>query len=755
MIQRFLLMKAHQQLLLLAAAYTLFFALFFSPVWLSGKVLAPADAWLQSLPAYLAGWQFWTPYLLNGFPVASDPTTMSFYPLLVISQWLSLPWNLFLTSAYVIAAAGIHLWMFRLTHNHLASVVAGLTFTIGGFFLVHLQHVSMIHAAAWVPVMLYGVERIVQQEQREGALLLTLGIAMSILAGHPQITLYGGLVVMLYGLYAAMGLSSERRASAFFYGISAALCALLISAVFLFPVLELAAVSQRAKLDLEYFLSYSLNIRDIAYLFFPMLWGSHPESFYTFNYFGSEVPAGQGYTGALAMMLALAAWQYGKRRGLLLFWSVVAGGALILALGGNTPVGRWMFHLPGYNMFRVPSRNLFELVLAMAVLSGLGVAALAEMERAIRIQIVKRSIVVVLTLFMLVYAAILFSGNEIASAAMKWASIPGWHAGLSNFAISIPLLALVFSIAGLLWWAGNVEKGAILLIVLIAGISSYSWFENWRYDSKGEVPHQMPVAMASIKTDGYRMIGGKYFSDIKPPTTNNWPLAWGIRAADAYNPLLPKAYRELLEMPAHGSVGESVFAPLHRGLDLVGIRHLYADEEMASTLEKYPKRFALHEKGDVTYYRNRSALPLIRFAEKAVWMDEARALATIQSSTLPDGTHYEPENTVILIGEERQAAFAAGNAEVIDQHNDEKVIRTSSNAETLLVLADAYFPGWHAQIDGNEVEILRADYVCRGVIVPAGDHTLRFYYVPASFYKGLVISLLGFGLLGIFWRRVW
>ncbi|MFC1536426.1 YfhO family protein [Pseudomonadota bacterium] len=758
MIQRFLFMKAHQQLLLLIVVYTLFFALFFSPVWLSGKMLAPADAWLQSLPAYLAGWQFWTPYLLNGFPVASDPTTMSFYPLLVIAQYLSLPWNMFLASAYVIAAVGMHLWMFRLTRNHLASAVAGITFTISGFFLVHLQHVSMIHAAAWVPVMLYGIERIVQQEQREGALILTLGIAMSVLAGHPQLTLYGGVLVLLYGLYTLFNLPSERRVAALLYGVSAVVCALLISALFLLPVAELASVSQRAKPDLEYFLSYSLNIRDIVYLFYPMLWGSHVESFYTFNYFGSEIPAGQGYTGALAMMLALAAWQQGKWRGLLFFWAVVAGGALILALGGNTPVGRWMFHVPGYNMFRVPSRNLFELVLAMSVLSGLGVAALAEMERNVRTRIVRHVAIAVATLFLSIYAAILLSGSEIASAAMKWASIPDWHAELSNLAIFIPLLAMAVSAAGLLWWVRDVEKGAILLTVLVVGISSYSWFENWRYDSKGVLPHTTPAAIASVASDGYRMIGGKYFSDIEPPTANNWTLVWKVNSASAYNPLLPKAYRELLGMPAHGSVDEAVFDPGHRGLDLLGVRHIYADEEMAATLNSFPERFKLsgkHGSGNITYYRNQSVIPQVRFVETAIWMSEKNALNTIQHSKLPDGRAYSPEKSVILIGEAREASYATGEAKLIEVHNDEKLIQTHSKEESFLVVADAYFPGWHVEIDGVETEILRADYVSRGVVIPQGQHEVRFYYQPYAFYKGLGLSLFGLMLLGLFWRRVW
>jgi len=254
------------------------------------------------------------------------------------------------------------------------------------------------------------------------------------------------------------------------------------------------------------------------------------------------------------------------------------------------------------------------------------------------------------------------------------------------------------------------------------------------------------------------MIGGKYFSDIEPPTANNWTLVWKVNSASAYNPLLPKAYRELLGMPAHGSVDEAVFDPGHRGLDLLGVRHIYADEEMAATLNSFPERFKLsgkHGSGNITYYRNQSVIPQVRFVETAIWMSEKNALNTIQHSKLPDGRAYSPEKSVILIGEAREASYATGEAKLIEVHNDEKLIQTHSKEESFLVVADAYFPGWHVEIDGVETEILRADYVSRGVVIPQGQHEVRFYYQPYAFYKGLGLSLFGLMLLGLFWRRVW
>ena len=59
----------------------------------------------------------------------------------------------------------------------------------------------------------------------------------------------------------------------------------------------------------------------------------------------------------------------------------------------------------------------------------------------------------------------------------------------------------------------------------------------------------------------------------------------------------------------------------------------------------------------------------------------------------------------------------------------------------MLVLADANFPGWVARIDGKEAPILRADYLFRGVLVPAGEHDVAFAYEPRPLALGLLITL--------------
>lgn len=60
-----------------------------------------------------------------------------------------------------------------------------------------------------------------------------------------------------------------------------------------------------------------------------------------------------------------------------------------------------------------------------------------------------------------------------------------------------------------------------------------------------------------------------------------------------------------------------------------------------------------------------------------------------------------------------------------------------------VVLGDTYRRGWRAQVDGNEVPILRAHLAQRAVAVTAGRHTIRFSYRPRSLYLGMALSLLG------------
>jgi uncharacterized membrane protein YfhO len=81
-------------------------------------------------------------------------------------------------------------------------------------------------------------------------------------------------------------------------------------------------------------------------------------------------------------------------------------------------------------------------------------------------------------------------------------------------------------------------------------------------------------------------------------------------------------------------------------------------------------------------------------------------------------------------------------------------VRARASDRGLLVLADTWFPGWRARVDGRDAPIVRTDQLLRGVVIGAGRHTVEFTYVPWSWRAGWIVSLLAaIGLLALAWRR--
>ena len=86
--------------------------------------------------------------------------------------------------------------------------------------------------------------------------------------------------------------------------------------------------------------------------------------------------------------------------------------------------------------------------------------------------------------------------------------------------------------------------------------------------------------------------------------------------------------------------------------------------------------------------------------------------------------------------------------ELVSYQPDELVYKYSASEEKLAVFSEIYYPaGWKSYIDGKESKYFRTDYVLRGMIVPAGDHEIKFVFKPASYIIGNKVSLASSVLL--------
>ena len=105
---------------------------------------------------------------------------------------------------------------------------------------------------------------------------------------------------------------------------------------------------------------------------------------------------------------------------------------------------------------------------------------------------------------------------------------------------------------------------------------------------------------------------------------------------------------------------------------------------------------------------------------------------------------FEPLKEVVLdqpLSIPLKKTFKA-QAHIIRYTNHQVAIRAFVNGSGVLILADSFYPGWRAYVDGEEKEVLRANLCFRAVPLSAGEHMVEFRYQPRSFTIGLAISLL-------------
>ena len=173
--------------------------------------------------------------------------------------------------------------------------------------------------------------------------------------------------------------------------------------------------------------------------------------------------------------------------------------------------------------------------------------------------------------------------------------------------------------------------------------------------------------------------------------------------------------------------------------DLFGIRWIYA-RDAALPGDGYVERF---RDGDVVVYENPDALPrafvTATVAERATRTELVDAIGAASRDELA-GTAW------FLAGEHPAGAPHADSstrpADIADYAPDRVDVSIPDGPAGVLVLTDAYGPGWVATVDDVATPVAPVDLAFRGVVVPAGHHHVVFRYVPIATYIGLVLAVL-------------
>ncbi|MEZ4713668.1 MAG: YfhO family protein [Caldilineaceae bacterium] len=147
--------------------------------------------------------------------------------------------------------------------------------------------------------------------------------------------------------------------------------------------------------------------------------------------------------------------------------------------------------------------------------------------------------------------------------------------------------------------------------------------------------------------------------------------------------------------------------------------------------------------GDIKIYENLDVLQRAYLVHQSVSAtDASEALELVKQ-------HVDQlDQTVILEGAAPlDSTGHPDDAVDIIAYAPERVeLRARSQTAARLVLSDSYYPGWRAWVDDVETPIYAANYLVRGIELPAGEHTVVFAYQPDSWRYGVLLSVVGLAI---------
>jgi hypothetical protein len=157
-------------------------------------------------------------------------------------------------------------------------------------------------------------------------------------------------------------------------------------------------------------------------------------------------------------------------------------------------------------------------------------------------------------------------------------------------------------------------------------------------------------------------------------------------------------------------------------------------------------QYKLIHSGDVKIYENLDVQPRVFLVSE--WVNQPDVEASV---SFMDNPRFDPAKEAVIIGPGGDLTLSGSGYTALVEKYDQEYVSLSMNSDDggLLILADAFYPGWKATIDGRGTPIYQVDGYFRGVLVPGGQHQIEFEYEPESLKIGMALTLLGLIVLAV------
>jgi uncharacterized membrane protein YfhO len=680
--------------------------------------------------------------------------------------------------------------------NTIISIIGALGYSYATYnpIIVSVGHITKMHSIAYLPLFIASLLVLYQKKYLLGGILTSVATVLLIQGNHIQIDYYGVLIAIFMSVYFLIIWIKNKEYTHILktlgIGLTAGIIGLAVNAPLLLSTYEYGKESIRGGsklitkdskttstgLNKDYALSYSMYKSEPLVLMFPNIYGggSDPnavdpanskaietlqqmqpqvaqqlQSFLSFYWGGIGFTAGPPYVGVIICFFALLGFSVKENKHK---WWIAATIILSFLLSAGSYLESFnvfiLNNIPFYNKFRAPSMIMVIPTLLLGIMALYGMAEIAT-ETSLK-NITKKYklsfilVGIILLSVLSIYFTSDFKSDGERNLIEQIAKIPDAN---QRAAFEAPARDLVNAIAtdrkGMI--EGDVVKFFIYLLlifalvflaikkvinqtILLIGFGILSMIDlfqvNLKYlksDSFIEATENenafalSPIDIALKKdTTQYRVL------DMRGGINN----AFNGGAIVAYN---------------HKTVGGYHAAKLSIYQDLIE-NQWYKFPNCMPTMNMLNTKYVISGNLENDTIPNKDALGNVWFV-KGIQFEKGPA------EVMQRLDNFNPKDTAII--EQKDKIESLNNLEsdenasiaLVNNKNDEINYTSSSTKKQFAVFSEIYYNlGWKAYIDNVETPIVKTNYVLRGLVVPAGNHAIRFEFKPTTIKNSIIAS---------------